>query len=95
MTNQLPTKMVPCPFCGQDIPSRSSVCPYCGSDDKTGWSQNRFLGGLDPEDDFDYDAALEREFGTKSAKKPKISWISVVGGILLVLGLLALLRGLL
>ncbi len=46
-------------------------CPQCGSDDRTGWSDEAAYGtedlpsGYGGDDDFDYDAFVEREFGNK------------------------------
>jgi len=40
-------KDIPCPFCGEEIPANSTVCPHCGSDEQTGWSEQRYLDGID------------------------------------------------
>jgi hypothetical protein len=78
-----------CPVCGEDVPRGSLACPACGADHNSGW---RIDAGdhdaLDlPDDDFDYDDFVRREFG--SALKPagikKIWWITAI--ILLVLSI--------
>ena len=53
-----------CPNCGAEIPRGTNACPECGSDEKTGWSDEAQYGGLNlPEDNFDYDDFVRREFG--------------------------------
>ena len=42
------------------------ACPECGSDEQTGWSEESASEGLDlPEEKFDYDDFVQREFGKK------------------------------
>jgi hypothetical protein len=79
-----------CPNSGADIPAKAKVCPECGSDERTGWSAEANIGGLDlPDDEFDYDEFVENEFGSKSNVKPKgLHWAWWVAGILLVLALI-------
>jgi hypothetical protein len=55
-----------CPVCGAEVPARALACPECGADEKTGWSAEAASSGLDlPEESFDYDEFIEREFGQK------------------------------
>ncbi|MCX6993507.1 MAG: zinc-ribbon domain-containing protein [Kiritimatiellaeota bacterium] len=79
-----------CPVCGAEVPPSASACPECGADDTTGWNADRArYDGLDlPDDEFDYDEYLNKEFGDagKPAKKPW-PWLWIVGAVL---GLLAL-----
>jgi len=64
-----------CPHCGAEVPPRAKACPECGSDDKTGWSEEAQAGGLDlPDDNFDYDDYLKREFGGESPVPRGIHW---------------------
>jgi uncharacterized membrane protein YvbJ len=64
-----------CPNCGADVPSGAKVCPECGSDEETGWSEEAHADGLDlPEENFDYDDFLKREFGGKKPVPRGISW---------------------
>jgi uncharacterized membrane protein YvbJ len=80
-----------CPNCGADLPRNARVCPECGSCDETGWSQGADSGGLDlPDDSFDYEGFVEREFGEKKpALKPRqIPWFWWVVAIIVVLAFL-------
>lgn len=55
-----------CPNCGAELPRNAKVCPACGSDEQTGWSEEARVGGLDlPDEEFNYDEFVEREFGGK------------------------------
>jgi hypothetical protein len=60
-----------CPNCGEELPRRAVVCPACGSDEKTGWSEDAYASSLDlPEEEFDYDKFVEKEFGSEKKKLP-------------------------
>jgi hypothetical protein len=64
-----------CPNCGADIPPNSRACPECGSDEETGWSEAATTGGLDlPDEKFDYDDFVDREFGSKKPIPRGIHW---------------------
>lgn len=40
-----------CPVCGADVPRKAKACPECGACEKSGWSEDQYLDGLDlPED---------------------------------------------
>lgn len=71
-----------CPNCGADVPSNAKSCPECGSDETTGWSDESHADGLDlPEENFDYDEYVEREFGNKKAVPHGISrfwWVVAI-----------------
>jgi len=56
-----------CPNCGAEIPCRARACPACGSDEQTGWSEDarREELGL-PDENFDYEDFVQREFGGKN-----------------------------
>ena len=66
-----------CPNCGADLPRKAKVCPECGSDERTGWSEEAGLEGLDlPDDRFSYGEFIEREFGEEEKIKPRgMSWL--------------------
>lgn len=61
-----------CPNCGADLPRNAKVCPECGSDEKTGWSEEACVGGLDlPDEEFNYDKFVENEFSEKKKLVPR------------------------
>ena len=80
-----------CPVCGAAVPPSAHACPECGADDKTGWNAERTLyDGLDlPDDEFDYDEYLNKEFGDagKPGGKPSklLTWLGLIGLALAVL----------
>ena len=80
-----------CPNCGADVPPNAKACPECGSCEETGWSEAATTGGLDlPDEEFEYDDFVKKEFGDKTAKPRGILWIWWLVGI----ALLAILLGL-
>lgn len=73
-----------CPNCGADVPPRAKSCPECGSDESTGWSDESHVGGLDlPEEEFDYNEFVDREFGKKKAVPHGINWFWWIVAIVL------------
>jgi hypothetical protein len=65
-----------CPNCGAEVPPKARACPECGSDEETGWSEEAQAGGLDlPEENFDYNDFVEREFGKKSPVPRGVHWV--------------------
>jgi hypothetical protein len=80
-----------CPNCGADVPKSARACPECGSDEKTGWSDDAEIGGLDlPDDAFDYEKFVQREFGGNDPKPQNIRWFWWVSAILLAAAMLLL-----
>jgi hypothetical protein len=74
-----------CPVCGADVPRKAKSCPECGACEKSGWSQDRYLDGLDlPEESFHQGRSLGGEFdgGAKPSRKQRL-WL-VVAVILLI-----------
>jgi hypothetical protein len=65
-----------CPHCGADLPPNALVCPECGSDETTGWSESAAAQNLNlPDDDFDHDDFVRREFENEGRLKPTgIRW---------------------
>ena len=64
-----------CPHCGAEVPPRAKACPECGADEQTGWSQVAKADGLDlPDENFDYDDFVKREFGSKTPVPRGIQW---------------------
>ena len=52
-----------CPQCGGEINGKASSCPHCGSDEKTGWSPDTYLDGIDLSEDESYEDIRRQEFG--------------------------------
>ena len=64
-----------CPNCGAEVPPRVRACPECGADEATGWSEAARTDGLDlPDDNFDYDDFVKREFGGAKPIPRGIHW---------------------
>jgi hypothetical protein len=81
-----------CPNCGADVPRRAKACPECGSDESTGWSEDAQSQSLGlPDDEFNYDEFVQREFGKPKRRPMKIFWW-LVAVALLIASLLLLLR---
>jgi hypothetical protein len=83
-----------CPNCGAEVPPQAKACPACGSDEKTGWSEEARTSGLDlPDENYDYDDFVQREFGGKCPKPRGLSWFWwLVALLLLVAFVLVYLR---
>ena len=91
-----------CPVCHEFVPRGAVACDDCGACARSGWDLGSAThDGLDlPEDDFDYDDFISREFGesksrsggksrAKGAVHPLWRWVAY---LLLALLLLAGLR---
>lgn len=80
-----------CPNCGAKVPPRAKACPECGADEQTGWSEAAEADGLDlPDENFDYDDYVKREFGAKSPVPRGIHWFWWVVALVAAAALLAL-----
>ena len=52
-----------------------STCPECGSDERTGWSEEAQRDNLGlPDENFDYDDFVKREFGRAGPIPGGIHW---------------------
>ena len=81
-----------CPNCGADVPRNARACPECGSDESTGWSEDAQAQSLDlPEEKFDYDEFVQREFEAPKRSPVKMLWW-IVAVVLLILSLLYFVR---
>jgi uncharacterized membrane protein YvbJ len=79
-----------CPNCGATVPAKAKACPQCGSDETTGWSEEASANGLDlPDENFNYDAYVEQEFGSKKPVPRGMHWFWWVVAIILVAVFLA------
>ena len=82
-----------CPACGEWVPRGAAACDDCGACAKSGWSGDTHADGLDlPDDEFDYDDFIAREFGGKSSKQPLTAnvwwWVALALLIVFVVGAL-------
>ncbi len=78
-----------CPVCGTSVPRTASACPGCGADERTGWSEDATAGdGLNlPDEEFDYDAFVAREFHGRDRRSSR----NTAWGVVAVVALLAFL----
>ena len=81
-----------CPNCGVDVPRNAKACPGCGADENTGWAEDAQQAtsadlGL-PEEDFDYDEFVNREFAQPSPKPQGLHWAWWLTGIGLLIAIL-------
>jgi len=86
-----------CPNCGADVPPNAKACPECGADEETGWSEEAYVGGLGlPEENFEYDEYVEREFGGKKVRPDGIKWfwwiVATLVAAVFIFGMFAWLR---
>jgi hypothetical protein len=76
-----------CPHCGAELPPNAKACPECGSDEQTGWSEAAQQDGLGiPDESFDYQDFIEREFEGK-APASRRSWFWWVIALILLAAL--------
>ena len=85
-------KMISCANCGGPFNKDSKACPHCGSDEKTGWSENTYLDSIDLQDDVDYEDLVSKEFPQHVKTRPKITWITIAGAIVLFFFIAAMLK---
>lgn len=90
-----------CPFCEREV-RVGRPCPGCAAKTKPAarkkpkpWKQDKAHDGLDlPDDDFDYDEFIAREFGNKPHRKVGVKWYWwLLGVLLLALMLVSALSG--
>ncbi len=87
-----------CPACGEWVPRGAAACDDCGACANSGWSGDTHADGLDlPDDEFDYDDFIAREFGGKSSKQPLTAnlwwWVALALLIIFMIGALLPLFG--
>lgn len=83
-----------CPCCGADVPRGAKACPECGADEETGWSEEARADELGlPEENFNYEEFVKREFSKKSPLLLGIHWFWWVVAVLVLIAIFwALLR---
>jgi hypothetical protein len=90
-----------CPFCDREV-RVGQPCAGCAAKRKPAapkkaksWEQDKTQDGLDlPDEDFDYDEFIAREFGGKPHRKIGVKWYWwLLGVALIALMLVAALRG--
>ncbi len=75
-----------CPNCGAEVLPGAKACPECGSDEQTGWSEEARYAHLGlPDEDFDYDEFVRKEFGPEPVKPHGIAWFWWVIALFLVI----------
>ena len=69
-----------CAVCGEDVPREALACPECGADHNSGWREDTYDAVDLPDEDFNYDEFVNREFG--SSPKPSgiktVWWITAI-----------------
>ena len=86
----MPSPPETCPHCGADVPTDARACPECGSDEKTGWSaesaeQARYADLDLPDEDFNYEEFVKREFSPQSKVVPRgIHWFWWLTAVLII-----------
>jgi hypothetical protein len=79
-----------CPNCGAEVPKKAKACPECGSDEETGWGEDAYAGGLGlPDEEFDYDAYVKKEFENDDPARKNLKWYYIVGAFIVILAFLA------
>lgn len=77
-----------CPVCAEFVPARRKACPHCGATARDGWSDDTSADGLDlPDDAFDYDEFVAREFGGDSTRRRPHPMLWTITAIVLLLAL--------
>lgn len=75
---------VACPHCGEKIKRNAKACRHCGSDDRTGWSNDTYMDGIDLPEEGDYEDGLEREGFRKPSAGPN-RWVMAGVSVALIL----------
>ena len=77
-----------CPLCGSDVKRGALSCPDCGACDETGWKDTEETMIDLPDDDFDYDAYIAREFKGSPRRTTKEKIVALVALSLVVMWVL-------
>ena len=77
-----------CPGCGDEVKVGSKGCPKCNRLDPWEIEGNDIYDGLDlPDDDFDYDEFVDREFG-KSVSTNRLKFVWWISAVILLIALI-------
>ena len=80
-----------CPNCGAEVPANAKACPECGADEQTGWSETAYADNLGlPDEEFDYDDFVKREFGPRKPIPRGVPWFWWVVAILVLIAFVVL-----
>jgi hypothetical protein len=76
-----------CAACGAEVPPDAMACPECGADAQTGWNEEqRVYDGVDlPDNSFDHDEFIEREFGGSPGKSGRLILAVILIAIIVVI----------
>jgi hypothetical protein len=73
-----------CPICGADVPRRAKACPECGACEKSGWSEDRYLDGMNlPDEGWNQPGSSPRLLGN-GRSKTSMQWLWTVVAVLIV-----------
>ena len=72
-----------CPACGEWVRRGELACDCCGACERSGWrAESDVYDGVDlPDEDFNYDDFIAKEFGEGSAKRSMKNvwwWVGVI-----------------
>jgi uncharacterized membrane protein YvbJ len=84
---------VACPHCGERIARKAASCKHCGSDDRTGWSEDTYMDGIDLPEEGGYEDGLEAEGFRKPAATPGRLVTGLVSAALILIFAFWLLKG--
>ena len=68
--NKLVDRQFTCPHCGEPVDAEATFCRACGASEDAGWDHEgvwydeQSPATYESEDDFDYEAFIDREFPT-------------------------------
>lgn len=83
-----------CPVCGAEVPRRAKSCPDCGACERSGWSEDRYLDGLNlPGDDHGYGGFHRPQLGGPTKQTTTQRFWMIVTIIVIVAMALLMLRG--
>jgi hypothetical protein len=81
-----------CPACGEWVPRKAAACDCCGACERSGWKPDGDVyDGLDlPDEDFNYDDFIAREFGDPRRAGGLMSnkwwWVALILVVVMALG---------